>query len=340
MMRDPIVSVIIPVYNIAKYLLQCLESIVHQSYKNIEIIVIDDGSSDGSGRLCDEFAARDNRISVLHTKNNGLAAARNLGILNAHGSFVFFVDGDDWIELHTLAVLLETIVQSQTDFVAVKYCAEYDGVTVYSKKKEKRIQVYQGDEILTAYINGRFGDVVWNKLYRVTCFSRIRFPENQRYYEDLSTTWRIIKDISDSNGSVAILSEDLIHYRMRKSSISHCRSLKNIHECWIAYISKYEGLPAYANKLISGCIIAIGRMWLYNYSLSELEKEQADVVISEMKNFSEQNYRQIMAGKYSLDIKLTCFISRYSHPLVMGICHLLGIMRISLKATKKRRLYD
>ena len=100
------ISVIVPVYNVEPYLRKCLDSILAQTYRNLEILVIDDGSTDGSGRICDEYAGRDERIKVFHTENHGLSCARNLGLDNANGEWIGFVDSDDWIEPDMYEVLL------------------------------------------------------------------------------------------------------------------------------------------------------------------------------------------------------------------------------------------
>ncbi len=112
-----LVSVIVPVYNSEKYIRRCIESIINQSYKNIEIILINDGSTDNSGQICDTYALNDNKIRVIHTKNNGPAAARNIGIKNSKGSFIFFIDADDFIENNALNLLIENYHQHKADII-------------------------------------------------------------------------------------------------------------------------------------------------------------------------------------------------------------------------------
>ena len=112
-----LVSVIVPVYNGEKYLRKCIESIINQTYANIEIILINDGSTDNSGVMCDSYAHSDNRIRVIHTQNNGPAAARNIGIENSKGEFVFFVDADDFIENNALNLLVENYNQYKADII-------------------------------------------------------------------------------------------------------------------------------------------------------------------------------------------------------------------------------
>ena len=106
-MENSLVSVIVPVYNVEKYLKDCLESIINQTYKNIEIILVDDGSKDNSGKICDEFANLDNRIKVIHKENGGLSDARNFGLNNAHGEWVMFIDSDDYIDITMIDKLIK-----------------------------------------------------------------------------------------------------------------------------------------------------------------------------------------------------------------------------------------
>jgi len=163
---EPLVSVIIPVHNVSCYLPQCLESVIHQTYQNLEIIIIEDGSTDDSKAICDRYAYYDNRIRVIHTENNGLASARNLGVDNAKGTFFSFIDSDDWMELRTIHTLVKIAMQTTADIVCAKICSEYVGRTVHSKGKANQVQVFHGEEILPAYIKGLFREVIWNKLYR------------------------------------------------------------------------------------------------------------------------------------------------------------------------------
>ena len=160
--KTPLVSIVIPVYNVSRYLAQCLESVIHQSYHNIEIIIIDDGSTDGSGSLCDSFARSDDRIRVFHTENRGLASARNLGMEKCTGSYLMFIDSDDWIELHTVETLLNFAQKYNADIVAAKRDLEFVGKTIHSTEQEKNARVIHGDEILNYFGKGQLTDTVWN----------------------------------------------------------------------------------------------------------------------------------------------------------------------------------
>ena len=179
-MNSPLVSVIVPVYNVAPYLEQCLDSIVNQTYRNLEIILVDDGSTDESGAICDRYAEQDGRIQVVHKENGGLSSARNVGLDKMTGEWILFVDSDDWIELNTLELLFE-----QKDERAE--IVEFGIVHVFETHRDEclfRRELTSGVNILISLFRDQpFHGVVWNKLYAAHTVKDIRFIEG-RYHED------------------------------------------------------------------------------------------------------------------------------------------------------------
>lgn len=136
MSDSPLISVIIPVYNVEKYLHRCLDSVIEQTYKNLEVILIDDGSTDHSGEICDDYAAKDVRIHVIHQENQGVSAARNKGLDTAKGEYIAFVDSDDYILPEMYAKMLECIIENNVDFCVCQWQYEYaDGRQVVQKDK-------------------------------------------------------------------------------------------------------------------------------------------------------------------------------------------------------------
>ena len=128
-MENPLVSVIIPVYNVEKYLEECVNSVINQTYKNIEVILVDDGSTDSSGDICDEYVMFDSRISVLHKANGGLSSARNAGMKKASGEWIYFLDSDDFLELDMLSHLVNLATRKQADIVFFDACSFTDDGT-------------------------------------------------------------------------------------------------------------------------------------------------------------------------------------------------------------------
>lgn len=190
-MKNELISVVVPVYNIEKYLDKCIKSIVEQTYANLEVILVDDGSTDNSGMICDKYAESDARVFVLHQKNGGRSAARNAGMDKASGEYLMFVDGDDWIDNNCVEEAYR-IFENETEMVIFR------ARNIYADKIEDngsgRCVKLVGREPLEFYINGYDNlpilNSVWGKLYRKSLVSGIRFEEG-RYYEDIMFTTRI-----------------------------------------------------------------------------------------------------------------------------------------------------
>lgn len=192
----PLLSIIVPVYNMEKYLVRCVNSIINQQFTEFELILVDDGSVDNSSEMCDEFAESDPRIRVIHKQNGGLGAARNTGLDIARGKFIGFVDSDDWIAQDMYAILLDLADIFDADVVSSSFHLTYDEICQNNKKMKTVIKVMEKDEKLEFYMKygmkKRGGDFpVWNKIYRKCLFDEIRFPVNQ-LYEDVYTNVQLI----------------------------------------------------------------------------------------------------------------------------------------------------
>ncbi|WP_321995065.1 glycosyltransferase family 2 protein [Clostridium butyricum] len=206
------ISIIIPVYNVEKYLARCLESIVNQTYKNIEIIVIDDGSTDESGRICDEFAKKDNRIIVIHKKNGGVSEARNAGLGVCHGEYIGFVDPDDYIEPNMYSIMVNSSKEKSADIVVCGY-------KVFGDRVEECIfenREYKTDEAMCLLLKNRYmPSFLWNKLFKSELFHNKSFLVGYRY-EDLLIMHELFKDAK----KVVAVSEQLYFYYIREDSIT------------------------------------------------------------------------------------------------------------------------
>lgn len=145
-MNEPAISVIIPVYNVAPYLNQCVDSVLTQTLKDFELLLIDDGSTDTSPAVCDAYAARDARVRVVHQPNAGLSAARNQGLELARGGFITFVDGDDWLDLNTLALAMQAAVEARADIVLWPYVREYKGLSLQKRLFQFEHRVFDAQE--------------------------------------------------------------------------------------------------------------------------------------------------------------------------------------------------
>ena len=204
-MDRELVSVVVPVYNIEQYVGECLTSLVAQDYVDIEIIVVDDGSTDRSGEICDEFAEKDTRIVVYHKENGGLSDARNYGLSKAKGAWVIFVDGDDYVRKRFVSDLYLASKDNDADIVV---CG-YNDVVPLNKKMSG---VDATCRLLTRQEN--IDIVAWNKIYRKKMFRNIKYPVGEKY-EDALTTYKLYS----SAKTVVMISKSLYTYRTRADSI-------------------------------------------------------------------------------------------------------------------------
>jgi glycosyltransferase involved in cell wall biosynthesis len=222
MNADILVSVVIPVYDVENYLKFTLNDVISQTYKNIEIIVIDDGSTDNSGLICDEFEGRDKRISVFHTQNKGLSAARNKGIEVARGQFIYFLDSDDRIHRRTIEILLEIAKSCSADIVQAGTFAFVDD-SALPIDADKNLQFIELEKkgMCEAMLNGKIAGatIIQNKLYRRNLFNEInmRFPVG-RIHEDVALGYKLYWKAN----KIIVLDNPLFYYRSkRKGSITH-----------------------------------------------------------------------------------------------------------------------
>lgn len=210
-----VISIVVPVYNVEIYLDKCIKSIVGQSYRNLEIILVDDGSTDNSLNICNFWIDKDERIKIIHKKNGGLSSARNAGIDIATGDYIAFVDSDDYIDNEFVAKLLNKMLETDSDIVCCGYYEIINGERNISNKK-LICGEYTKKEALEMLIKWDIQDYAWNKLYRRSLFENIRYPEG-RNYEDMATTYKIFLKAN----KVTVIGEKLYNYLIRKGSISN-----------------------------------------------------------------------------------------------------------------------
>lgn len=236
MPTHPIISVIVPIYNVKEYLRKCLDSLSAQTFKEIEFLLIDDGSSDSSGEIADQYTT-DSRFCVFHTENHGLAAVRNFGIEKARGQYIMFVDSDDYVASEFCELPYKAAIDADADLVIFGFVEERrHNEKVLKPTKEIPSGII--DE-LTAY---ECGDVAaWNKLYKKALFIDVRFPEG-RISEDTATTYKIVH----AANRIYYLNNYLYYYNLsRNDSIVHTPSHKNKMDAFIAANERHEVLVSY-----------------------------------------------------------------------------------------------
>lgn len=210
-----LVSVIVPVYKVESYLRRCVDSILAQTYTNLEIILIDDGSPDNCGAICDEYAANDNRFVVIHQENQGLSQARNAGLDIASGTYVSFIDSDDAISPHFLQSLVSALENENADIAECGRLDIYDNTLPHFEAIPYTIRGYDRDAAFSLLVpNKVFHQTVWNKVYRRSIIGNLRFPAG-KLHEDEFFTWQVFCNCS----RVAFLDANLYCYYHRQGSI-------------------------------------------------------------------------------------------------------------------------
>ncbi len=215
---SPLVSVIVPVYNVEPYLRRCLDSIVNQSYTNLEIILVDDGSLDNSPQICDDYAAKDKRIIVIHKKNGGLSDARNAGLDVCKGEYISFVDSDDWVDEKYVEKLFSLIIEENAD-IAIGENLKTDG-KISAKQENVIVKAYSTrDALFHLFRKTHIAFVIsCGKIYKRNLFKSIRFPVG-KFHEDEFTTYILFYN----SKKILYTSQILYYYYQRVGSIVSTR---------------------------------------------------------------------------------------------------------------------
>ena len=322
--NKPKVSIIVPVYNVRKYLEDALLSVIHQTYKNLEIIIIDDGSNDGSEIICDEYVRKDNRIKVIHQKNGGLSAARNTGLDNATGEFIAFIDSDDIFHPEMIQRMLYSMLFYKADCVICRFIPFNANKKIKYKnaitKKKNNGKFYSRTDILKAVANDKIECYVWNKLYKKKLFENIKYPVGQNY-EDLY----IIFEILDKVKNIFILDDVLIFYRKHYKSIISTYSLKNFQDLQKAHNKFEQYVKNHTPEIFTKEELKnLNNRWLnlllYKYAqiLHKNIAEKKELLVWFKERINEQ-ISQYEIKEYSLETQLICHIL-FNAPKIFSIC--------------------
>lgn len=305
------ISVIVPVYNVERYLKKCLDSIIAQTYKDLEILLIDDGSTDRSGRICNEYIS-DSRVRVFHTKNHGLSAARNFGLANARGSFIAFVDSDDWIEPNMYEFLIRKAEETGADVVECGVLQEYKKTVVLIPAIEIELS---GKEALEALVRGKIQTQVWNKIFRANLFDSVTFPDGCSF-EDIATTHKLLM-----NARVVGVSNFGYHYTQRESSISQTHDIKNLIDYWHAYLQRYEDLKGTIEDeiLLKDCASAIARMWAWY-----LKNQKTPEIVMEMTTFVREQLPPFGFDDWPGYLRTYTYLARFNNTISFSIAYILN----------------
>lgn len=235
-----LVTIIIPVYNVEKYLSKCIRSVLNQSYKNLEVILVDDGSNDDSLLICKRFREKDDRIKLYHTDNFGLSHARNIGLDHANGDYIVFVDSDDYVNKNMIDIMMTK--SDNTDLVICNYeKVQSNGIAEVSQDKQVlKDEIWNTDNFWEHYYIdglGIFCCVAWNKLYKKKIFDNVRFPIGKIHEDEY-----IINKIVNRCNSIKVIKNSLYYYVQRPGSIMHENHQENfdVAEIYLNRCSSFQ----------------------------------------------------------------------------------------------------
>lgn len=293
-MNKDLISIVVPVYGVEGYLDRCITSILMQTYCNFELILVDDGSRDASGRICDEYAMNDSRIIVIHKKNGGLSDARNAGIDISKGKYITFIDSDDYVENDYLEVLHKAIKKNNSDISICSYQSVYENGKIL-KQNENYCKVLSPEEMCEEILyQTNFNVSAWAKMYKIELFSNIRYPVG-KIFEDAFTTYKLIL----KSKSISVDLKICYNYMIRGESIL----TSSFSEKKLTLIDAYDEMGKEILKKYPNLKMAVNRSKLYA-NISTLRQmifidERLIKKEKVIQKYIRKNYKYILYNKKS-----------------------------------------
>ncbi len=319
------ISVIIPVYNVEKYLKRCLDSVVNQTYKNLEIILIDDGSTDNSGKICDEYAEKDKRIIVIHKENGGLSDARNKGLDICTGEYIGFIDSDDWIDLNYFNVLLKNLLEYNVDIA----CCDYLRTDKYVKNKDgkiKNIEILGDEKTLEIYLEKELVSAC-AKLYRKDKFFNIRFPL-KKINEDIATIFLVFT----KSKSISYIDKKMYFYFKNTDSITKSKFSKKNLDLLYAWEEVVNLSRKHSNKVQELADFRLKKAYfsllgIIAYNGMDNTEENNKIKKMLLKKFKENYIYFIKSNLINFNRKIAIICMRISFNLCCEIGNILRTLR-------------
>lgn len=312
-LTEGLISVVVPVYNVEKYLKRCVDSILKQTYKDLDIILVDDGSSDNSGKICDKYKEKYNNIQVIHQKNQGLSMARNNGIKMAKGSYITFVDSDDWLKENMVELLFNAIKEHKADIASVGLCDVYDTGQIKKNTKYKGIQILTKEEALESFLfNGYLTVCVCGKLYRTDLWNGIQCPSG-KLFEDQYTTYKLL----DKSEKIVFVPDSCYYYYKRYGSIGHSEFNNKTYDLYNGIQEEYNFI---SNKYpILERTLAVARItWeiVFINMMLRGSKQEDEKLISKTRKFARKRITDVYKCQFigivrKIQVSLFAFFFQY-----------------------------
>lgn len=313
-----LVTVIIPVYNVEKYIHKCIESVISQTYKNIEIILIDDGSIDNSGIICDEYMKKDSRIRVIHKENKGVSNARNSGIELANGKYVTFVDSDDYLSSKYIEVLYECMINNNVDLVISNGIDIYEN-RICNKNENKHDILMTRDECLRELLTEKnFSHVCWGNLYKKEFLEECYFNSDYRIAEDLDFLYNYIS----KSKKVYFTSKKTYYWVIRNTSAIHLPYSEKWNDELNICASIIERNYGKKNDLYSHSIGKYIRANVNQAHRFNLDRKQVNSIRNNIKLYKNE----ILGYEgFSAKYKFKIILFLYSYGLFKIVCNIKKI---------------
>lgn len=316
-MKD-LISIIVPIYGVEKYIAGCIESLINQTYKNLEIILVDDGSIDNSGAICDEYAKKDQRIIVIHKKNEGVATARNEALKIATGDYLGFVDGDDTVNLKMYEKMLKLMQKYDSDIVMCshqKVSSDELGNIIIPKLEDEHEEyiVSKSEALKSMILDGDVGNFACTKLFKKELFDGITYPDG-KVYEDVATTYRVV----DKANKIVYTNERLYNYLYgRNGSITSSFTPKKILDSLDAYYDQYVFLSERYSEIID--YLKVGWIKMYTSAMEKICINNYEELWQEPKVLERYD-----SFKFAIDTVEKDLLNKYLEPYRVISAILLG----------------
>ena len=339
------ISIIVPVYNTAGLLEQCLDSIRNQTLTELDVILVDDGSTDESGIICDRYAEKDQRFRVFHTENHGHYSARGFAIRKAReqgSEYVGFVDSDDWVEPEMYETMLRAAKAVNADIAECGYSVDYPDCS--SKWVPEAGTFGRAEALRRLFCTDNAHDFFWNKLWKTSCFDRFVFPD-ARAYMDACITYRLYA----GQNSFVNVPEAFCHYRQTTRSIVHSHDIRLINQ-WKANKDKYDYVDGQLKEILSPdqwtliqrkqlakCVYAIGRNWAWWNNHGREERKENRNCLKEMSGFLRTHTAFFGDPSWPASLRCTACLGRFPNRLSTAVARL---MNRKAQQTNVRRLFE
>lgn len=317
----PIISIIVPVYNVEKYLKRCIDSILNQTFKEFELILVNDGSTDNCGKICDMYKGKDKRVKVIHKKNAGLSSARNVGLDLAKGKYIAFVDSDDYINKNMYEILYSNLIKTDADISICNFQDVNDNsiININQSIDNYEYLIFNNIQALNKLYLGNNVNIVvaWNKLYKKDLFEDLRYDEGRIHEDEF-----IIHKLLYKSKKILYTNAELYYYLKRQGSITQCDF--NLKKLDVVYAFK-ERVEFFMEKKLIELQFKAQKVYIDsffgNYYKAKIKLDNCNKELIKLKNDYNRNLIFVLRNPYFVWQEKFLFILFFINPKFYEIHH-------------------